>query len=350
MEQLAVPQRLGQSVGEVQPRHLLVPDLGVEPHELGVLQLRDEGQGVADGREQDVAAGLVGLGLEREPQRSSPAPGRRRTAGRGTRRTGRAPPARSCWRRARRPRGRPTSRRSRRRSGPPGRCCGPPSPGRVGGPRGCWRSAPPSLNTGSPNRLVVTISTRSPVSASAFSRRSSVASRVPSSGTTSSSWNVTAAAPSPASWCTASIGSSSGRVAGPNTSTACHPTVQRPKENLSSGGRGEVVHRGTSCQLRVSELVSIAASTRCTWRPSANVGSRLGAVGDRLDQVDHLVGEGVLVAEPVAGWPPGADIGMGRLGDEDPPEAGGLVGLLGVVQLQHVHVLEVERQAAARSR
>ena len=53
---------------EVQPGHLLVPDLGVEADHLGVLERGDERQRVADRRQQDVAAGLVRLGLEREPQ------------------------------------------------------------------------------------------------------------------------------------------------------------------------------------------------------------------------------------------------------------------------------------------
>ena len=68
-----------------------------------------------------------------------------------------------------------------------------------------------------------------------------------------------------------------------------------------------------------------------------------------VDQVDDLVGEAVLVAEPVAGRPPGCDVGVGRLGDEDPAEPGGLVGFGGVVELQDVHVLEVEGEAAGRA-
>jgi hypothetical protein len=67
VEQLAVPQRLGDPVHEVEPGHLLMPDLGVEPDHVGMGQRPDEGQGVADGGEQDVAAGLVGLGFDREP-------------------------------------------------------------------------------------------------------------------------------------------------------------------------------------------------------------------------------------------------------------------------------------------
>jgi hypothetical protein len=93
----------------------------------------------------------------------------------------------------------------------------------------------PSLNTGWLNRLVVTISARSPVSARALENFSRVDSRLSSSGSRSSSWKVTAAAPSSASLYVASTGSSSGRLAGPNTSTPRQPTVHRPKENWSSG-------------------------------------------------------------------------------------------------------------------
>ncbi len=68
VEELAVPERLGDAVGVVEPGHLLVPDLGVEADEFGVLELVDEGESVADGGEQDVAARLVRLGLEGEPE------------------------------------------------------------------------------------------------------------------------------------------------------------------------------------------------------------------------------------------------------------------------------------------
>ena len=66
MEELAVPQRLRDALREVQPGHLLVPDLGVEADAVGLLQLVDEGERVADGRQQDVAARLVRLGLQGE--------------------------------------------------------------------------------------------------------------------------------------------------------------------------------------------------------------------------------------------------------------------------------------------
>lgn len=68
MEELVRPQRLGDAVREVQPGHLLVADLGVHAVQLRALQTLDEGQGVADGREQDVAARLVRLGLDGELQ------------------------------------------------------------------------------------------------------------------------------------------------------------------------------------------------------------------------------------------------------------------------------------------
>ena len=66
VEELAVVQRLRDAGGEVQARHLLVADLGVEAHELGSLERVDERERVAERRQQDVAARLVGLRLDRE--------------------------------------------------------------------------------------------------------------------------------------------------------------------------------------------------------------------------------------------------------------------------------------------
>src|SRR5579859_4431493 len=68
VEQLAVPQCLRQPVGVVQPGHLLVPGLGVQADLAGMGELADECQGVPDGGQQDVAARLVRLGLDGEPQ------------------------------------------------------------------------------------------------------------------------------------------------------------------------------------------------------------------------------------------------------------------------------------------
>src|SRR3954469_20063579 len=133
--------------------------------------------------------------------------------------------------------------------------------------------SPPSLNTGAPNRFVVAISTPRPVSASAFLKRSRVASRVASSGTRSSSWKVTAAAPSSASRCTDSTGSSGGRTAPPKTSTPCQPTVHRPKLNLSSllGVYGSVI-----C------VPSISSSGRCAelWSRTRDGRGYEGGVGE----------------------------------------------------------------------
>jgi hypothetical protein len=51
----------------VQAGHLLVPGFGIDADHVGVFEFGDEGQGVADGGEQDVAAGLVGFGFDRDP-------------------------------------------------------------------------------------------------------------------------------------------------------------------------------------------------------------------------------------------------------------------------------------------
>ena len=66
VEQLARLERLADAVREVEAGHLLVRDLGVEADHLGVIERVDEGQHVAGRRQEDVAARLVGLGLERE--------------------------------------------------------------------------------------------------------------------------------------------------------------------------------------------------------------------------------------------------------------------------------------------
>ena len=48
VEELALVQRLGDAGGEVQARHLLVADLGVDADELGALERVDEREGVAE--------------------------------------------------------------------------------------------------------------------------------------------------------------------------------------------------------------------------------------------------------------------------------------------------------------
>ena len=67
VEQLPGPERLGDAGREVEPGHLLVADLGVEADHVAVVELGDEREGVPDGGQQDVAAGLVRLRLDGEP-------------------------------------------------------------------------------------------------------------------------------------------------------------------------------------------------------------------------------------------------------------------------------------------
>ena len=96
----------------------------------------------------------------------------------------------------------------------------------------------PSLKMGCPNRFVVAIDTTRPLVSSASRNRPISLSRTVSSlpnGIRSSSWKLTPYAPSSASRCTDSTGSSAARDAEPKTSWACQPTVQSPKENRSAG-------------------------------------------------------------------------------------------------------------------
>src|SRR3954468_13360865 len=96
---------------------------------------------------------------------------------------------------------------------------------------------PPSLNTGSWNRLVVTMGTTIPVSSRASRNSAMIRSRswaLLPGGIKSSSWKVIPYAPISASRLTASTVARTGRVASPNRSRACQPTVQSPKLNLSS--------------------------------------------------------------------------------------------------------------------
>ena len=53
---------------EGEPGHRLVGELRVEPHHVRLLERPDEGQRVADGRQEDVAPGLVRLGLDGEAE------------------------------------------------------------------------------------------------------------------------------------------------------------------------------------------------------------------------------------------------------------------------------------------
>ena len=151
--------------------------------------------------------------------------------------------------------------------------------------RRTWRSLavnPPSLKTAWLNRLVVAISTTRPVSASAFVKRSSVSCARPSSGTRSSSWKLSAAAPIPASRSTAYTGSIGGRTGPPKTSTPCQPTVQRPNENRSSGvGAGSA--GGIADSWSVWSRTGQAATRERGGLPGAELGAALDGGEHALD-------------------------------------------------------------------
>src|SRR5665647_2432613 len=83
--------------------------------------------------------------------------------------------------------------------------------------------------------------------------------------------------------------------------------------------------------------------------PVRERGGRLLAGHQGADQVDHLVGERMLVTEHVAGRPPGCDVWMFGLGDHDAPEAAEARTLGRIEIVQDVHVLEVEGQRPARA-
>ena len=68
MKELARLERLGDAVREVEPGHRVVRDFGVEPHHVGMVERVDEREHVPDGRQEDVAARLVRLRLQRELQ------------------------------------------------------------------------------------------------------------------------------------------------------------------------------------------------------------------------------------------------------------------------------------------
>ena len=80
---------------------------------------------------------------------------------------------------------------------------------------------------------------------------------------------------------------------------------------------------------------------------------RLGAaaLGDGVHQVAGLVDEGVLVAEAVARRPPGLQVGVVGLGDEDAAEAGAAwPGSRVVVEGELVEALQVEGERARARR
>ncbi len=236
-KELARPQRLRQPVRVVEAGHLLVTRLGVEADDVAVRQLGDEAERVADRGQEDVAAWLVGLGLERDDHVVAGVLDvlRDRVDALGVpleggvqilravvlgalaatphdERGGPSSAARSTLR--------STLRRPKRRTDR------------------SFAVKPPSLKTGWLKVLVVIISMVRPRSPAAVRKRSMMAERSSSAvpnGTTSSSWKVMPAAPASASGPRYSHGSSEARLALPNWSFPGHATVQSPKENLSSG-------------------------------------------------------------------------------------------------------------------
>ena len=104
---------------------------------------------------------------------------------------------------------------------------------RAGGSAGSLAVNAPSLNTGCEKRFVVAIGTCMPglVERGAEPLEDLLALRRRSTraGSRSSSWKLTPYAPSSASRCTVSTGSSGGRVSWPKGSRPRFPTVQSPK-------------------------------------------------------------------------------------------------------------------------
>ena len=66
-----------------------------------------------------------------------------------------------------------------------------------------------------------------------------------------------------------------------------------------------------------------------------------------VDEATDLMGEGVLISEGVARRPPGGDLWVGRLGDQDGAESRVLLG--GVVDEQLVQPLQVEGDRPGRT-
>jgi hypothetical protein len=78
VEELAGVERLRDPVRDVEAAHVLVRHLRVDAHHIRLIQRLDEGEHVPGGRQVDVAARLVRLGLERKAQLVALNPSRRR--------------------------------------------------------------------------------------------------------------------------------------------------------------------------------------------------------------------------------------------------------------------------------
>ena len=66
VKELSRLERLRHAVREIEPGHRVVRDLGIEADHVRMIERVDEREHVADRRQEDVAARLVRLGLERE--------------------------------------------------------------------------------------------------------------------------------------------------------------------------------------------------------------------------------------------------------------------------------------------
>ena len=66
MEELAHFPGLGDAMQKVQPGHRFVGNFGIDADHFGVVEGVDEGQGMPDGGQKDVASGFVGLGFDGE--------------------------------------------------------------------------------------------------------------------------------------------------------------------------------------------------------------------------------------------------------------------------------------------
>src|SRR4051812_38157031 len=135
-------------------------------------------------------------------------------------------------------------------------------------------------------------------------------------GIRSSSWKVMPYAPSSASLCTASTAARTGRVASPNRSRACQPTVHRPKLNLSSRvGLTDigVLLAGVGCVLSWGCVISwrLVLRVGCLVSPGGAAGARTRALDPR--RWGRAVGGGrtVLTRPRRCGGLSGRDLGTG---------------------------------------
>src|SRR5215207_1234646 len=123
-------------------------------------------------------------------------------------------------------------------------------------------------------------------------------------GIKSSSWKVIPYAPISANRVTASTVARTGRVASPNRSRACQPTVESPKLNLSSRvGLRSMSSRVTVAdmtppQLRGSSTPAIPVSRLLTFRPGRNLLQTHGLAPGRSCWVHVTTGFGRRPAEP----------------------------------------------------